>query len=119
MNHSHPDAGRGISPTCANRSDRVKGDASVAKRVDSAIGAVLEQVVSRQGAFAIETVARKDLPLVDVALCGGWRDLRSLENCYTLPDSKTILRVVTTENAKARPRKSVSGFLLLHRDGGI
>jgi integrase len=39
--------------------------------------------------------ARKNLPLTDVAVAGGWRDLRSLEKCYTLPDEATILRVVT------------------------
>jgi hypothetical protein len=55
--------------------------------------------------------ARKDLPLVDVALCGGWRDLRSLENCYTLPDSKTILRVVTTATKirNAEPAQATAG----------
>jgi hypothetical protein len=45
--------------------------------------------------------ARKDMSAVDVAATGGWRDLRSLERCYTLPDEATILRVMTT-TAKIR-----------------
>ena len=43
-------------------------------------------------------LARKGMPLVHVAAAAGWRDPRSLENCYTLPDSSTILSVVTTAN---------------------
>jgi hypothetical protein len=47
----------------------------------------------------VKTPARTPtMPLVDVAAADGWRDLRSLENCYTLPDSKTILSVVTAPN---------------------
>jgi integrase len=40
--------------------------------------------------------ARKEMSAVDVAATGGWRDLRSLERCYTLPDEATMLRVMTT-----------------------
>lgn len=39
---------------------------------------------------------RKHLPAVDVAAAGGWRDLRSLERCYTHADPRTILDVVTS-----------------------
>jgi integrase len=45
--------------------------------------------------------ARKHLPLTDVAHAGGWRDLRSLERCYTLPDEETTLAVVL-ESRKVR-----------------
>jgi hypothetical protein len=51
--------------------------------------------------------ARKGMPLIDVVAAGGWRDLRSLENCYTLPDSKTILSVVTTAS-KIRDAQSAT-----------
>jgi integrase len=48
--------------------------------------------------------ARKDLPAQDVANAGGWRDLRSLENCYQQVDAKTLLAVVT-HSAKVRELK--------------
>lgn len=38
---------------------------------------------------------RKDLPAQDVALAGGWRDLRSLERSYQKADAQTVLRVMT------------------------
>ena len=41
-------------------------------------------------------VERKDLPVQDVAAAGGWRDLRSLQNCYQQVDVATMLPVVTT-----------------------
>jgi len=39
--------------------------------------------------------ARKHLPAQDVAMAGGWRDLRSLEKCYQQVDAQTLLDVVT------------------------
>jgi integrase len=37
---------------------------------------------------------RKDLPDVDVAQAGGWRDTRALKNSYQQADPETVLRVV-------------------------
>lgn len=52
--------------------------------------------------------ARKHLPLTDVAAAGSWRDLRSLERCYTLPDTATILSVVsaTTKVRDVKPAEN-------------
>jgi integrase len=47
---------------------------------------------------------RKDLPAQDVALAGGWRDLRSLERSYQKADAQTVLRVMT-EPRKLREAK--------------
>lgn len=49
--------------------------------------------------------ARKHLPARDVAAAGGWRDLRTLEQCYTLVDESTLLAVVT-EPRKLREVKT-------------
>ena len=38
---------------------------------------------------------RKHLPRADVAVAGGWRDVRSLELCYQQTDQATLLAVVT------------------------
>ena len=48
--------------------------------------------------------ARKDLPIKDVAHAGGWRDLRSLDNCYQQVDPSTLLALVT-HPAKVRELK--------------
>lgn len=45
--------------------------------------------------------ARKHLPAQDVAAAGGWRDLRSLEQCYQQTDEVTMLAVVS-ESRKVR-----------------
>ncbi len=47
---------------------------------------------------------RKALPAQDVALSGGWKDLRSLERSYQKADPKTVLRVVS-EPTKLRDAK--------------
>jgi integrase len=47
---------------------------------------------------------RKHLPAKDVALAGGWRDLRTLETAYTQADDATVLAVVT-EPRKLRETK--------------
>jgi integrase len=47
---------------------------------------------------------RKHLSIADVAAAGGWRDLRSLENCYQSADDESILAVVT-ETRKLRTVK--------------
>lgn len=52
--------------------------------------------------------ARKALPAKDVAHAGGWRDLRSLENCYQQVDHATLLTVVT-HAAKVRDVKEANG----------
>jgi hypothetical protein len=41
--------------------------------------------------FATE---RKELPLKDVALAGGWRDRNTFLVCYQQPDPETLTRVV-------------------------
>jgi integrase len=48
--------------------------------------------------------ARKDLPTADVMKAGGWKDRRSLENCYQQVDAKTMLAVVS-HPAKVRELK--------------
>jgi hypothetical protein len=47
---------------------------------------------------------RKHLSTHDVAAAGGWRDLRSLEDCYQSADDETMLAVVT-EPRKLRATK--------------
>lgn len=39
---------------------------------------------------------RKHLPDVDVAACGGWADLSTLQTCYMQPDPETMQRVVSS-----------------------
>jgi hypothetical protein len=39
--------------------------------------------------------ARKDLPISDVALAGGWTDATTLLRCYQQPDDATLLRVMS------------------------
>ena len=36
---------------------------------------------------------RKDMPLVDVAAAGGWKETRTLVACYQQPDDETLRRV--------------------------
>lgn len=49
--------------------------------------------------------SRKHLPAKDVALAGGWRDLRSLERSYVQADAETLRRVVL-DDTKLRDRKA-------------
>jgi hypothetical protein len=37
---------------------------------------------------------RKQMPLVDVAAAGGWKDPNTLLRCYARPDEATLLGVV-------------------------
>jgi hypothetical protein len=40
---------------------------------------------------------RKALPLPDVAMAGGWKDVGTLLTCYQHPDRETLLRVTSEE----------------------
>ena len=37
---------------------------------------------------------RKDLPISDVAWCGGWSDIETLLRCYQQPDEESLLQVM-------------------------
>lgn len=41
--------------------------------------------------FATE---RKHMPVIDVALAGGWKETRTLLECYQQPDAATLQQVV-------------------------
>ena len=49
--------------------------------------------------------SRKHLPARDVAALGGWRDLRSLENCYQQTDAETLL-AVALDATKLREKRA-------------
>jgi integrase len=50
---------------------------------------------------------RKELPDVDVAKAGGWRDLSTMKRSYQQPDPATVLRVIENTPAPATPSSDI------------
>jgi hypothetical protein len=44
---------------------------------------------------------RKNLPVKDVAAAGGWKDIRTLTDCYQQPDEETLRLVVEYRKPKS------------------